>query len=258
MRRTTSLLRPLLAPIAALTLALSLAPPAPAAPAASAGSPVTQAPTVKAGSVSGKTWVRKAQRRLNELGCQAGPVDGDVGTWTRSAVVRFQSRHGMAQSGRLRAPVRKLLRSPKAQRCDARPVPAASGRGRRIVISQAQNWVWLVGPKGAVLAQGGVVDNPKVLDKGRHVTGSYCGRAARIRKNTTTSGTVWLDNFVRFAPCGIGFHRIPTYKTTGNQMHADYLLGTDFATSHGCIRLSRAMSVRIWNFTARRTVVWVK
>ena len=173
-------------------------------------------------------------------------------------MVRFQSRHAMAQSGRLYAPVRKRLHSPRAQRCDTRPVPASSGRGRRIVISQPQNWVWLVGPKGAVLAQGGIVDNPAVLGKGRHVTGSYCGRAARIRKNTTTSGTVWLDNFVRFAPCGIGFHRIPTYKSTGRQIHADYRLGTNFARSHGCIRLSRAMSVRIWNFTVQRTVVWVK
>ena len=35
----------------------------------------------------------KAQRRLNSLGCNAGPVDGTFGDWTRSAVIRFQSRH---------------------------------------------------------------------------------------------------------------------------------------------------------------------
>ena len=87
--------------------------------------------------------------------------------------------------------------------------------------------------------------------------GSYCGRSARIKRNTTTSGEVWLNNFVRFAPCGIGFHQIPTWRSNGRQMHPDWYLGTNFTRSHGCIRLSRAMSLRVWNFTVRRTPVRV-
>ena len=102
-----------------------------------------------------------------------------------------------------------------------------------------------------------MVDNPSVLRRGAYGVGSYCGRAARIRKNSTTSNQVWLDNFVRFAPCGIGFHRIPTYKSNGAQMHADWLLGTNAAESHGCIRLSRALSLQVWDFTTRRTPVYV-
>jgi hypothetical protein len=125
------------------------------------------------------------------------------------------------------------------------------------VLSQAQNWVWLVGPRGGVVAQGGVVDLPSELSKGRHVTGSYCGRSARIKRNTTTSGAVWLNNFVRFAPCGIGFHQIPTWRSNGRQIHPDWYLGTNFTRSHGCIRLSRAMSLRLWNFAVRRTTVRV-
>ena len=77
-----------------------------------------------------------------------------------------------------------------------------------------------------------------------------------MKKNT--SGSLWLDNFVRFAPCGFGFHRIPRAMSNGRQIHADHLLGTNLATSHGCIRLSAAMAQRIWNFTASgRTVVRV-
>jgi hypothetical protein len=68
---------------------------------------------------------------------------------------------------------------------------------------------------------------------------------------------VWLENFVRFAPCGIGFHRIPTYRSNGAQMHPDWLLGTNLTESHGCIRLSRAMSRRVWGFTTVRTPVRV-
>jgi hypothetical protein len=202
-------------------------------------------------------WIADAQRRLNALHCFAGPADGTIDRRTRSAVVRFQSRHGMAQTGRLAGPVRTRLHRADARRCDLRPVPRHSGTGRRIVLSQAQNWVWLVGPKGGILAQAGVIDLPSALGKGWHATGSYCGRAARIKRNTDLGGSLWLDNFVRFAPCGIGFHRIPRYKSTGHQIHPDWYLGTNMAQSHGCIRLSRAMSLRVWNFTAGRTRVRV-
>ncbi|MET0767920.1 MAG: L,D-transpeptidase family protein [Aeromicrobium sp.] len=202
-------------------------------------------------------WVVKAQKRLNALGCQAGPQDGDLGQWTRSAVVRFQSREGRKQTGRLDERTRTALYAEDAPRCDVRPVPAGSGHGRRIVISQKQNWVWLLSPRGRVVAQGGMVDNPGVLKRGSYGVGSYCGRTARIKLNQSTSGSVWLDNFVRFAPCGIGFHRIPRYKSNGRQIHADWILGTNMAESHGCIRLSRELSKRVWGFTSRRTPVRV-
>jgi peptidoglycan hydrolase-like protein with peptidoglycan-binding domain len=198
---------------------------------------------------AGKAWIREAQRTLNALHCDAGPVDGRVGAHTRSAVVRLQSRHGLKVDGHLDSTTRQLLRSGDAQRCDVRPVPQRSGTGRRIVISQAQNWLWLIGPRGRVVAQGGIVDNPAVLDKGTWRTGSYCGRAARVRLNR--SGSLWLDDFVRFAPCGIGFHRIPRSMSSGEQIHPDWYLGTDLAgDSHGCIRLSKRMAKRVWHFTA--------
>jgi hypothetical protein len=206
---------------------------------------------------AGSTPAVQAERRLNVLHCDAGRGDGRIDRHTRSALVRFQSRVGIRQSGRLDERTRKRLHAEDAPRCDIRPVPAGSGHGRRIVISQQQNWIWLVGPGGRVVAQGGMVDNPGVLRPGSHATGSYCGRAARIRLNQATSGAVWLDNFVRFAPCGIGFHRIPRYKSNGRQLHADWILGTDMATSHGCIRLSRGLSLKVWDFTTRRTPVRV-
>ena len=158
---------------------------------------------------AGPDRVKKAQRRLNDLGCNAGPADGDVGQWTRSAVIRFQSRHGMKQTGKLTKPTRKRLYADDAKRCDRRPVPARSGTGRRIVISQRQNWVWLVGPSGRSSPRAAWSTCRPSCGRVSHRTGSYCGRAARIKRNTTTSGEVWLENFVRFAPCGIGFHRIP-------------------------------------------------
>jgi peptidoglycan hydrolase-like protein with peptidoglycan-binding domain len=190
----------------------------------------------------------KAQRRLNSLGCNAGPVDGKLGEWTRSAVIRFQSRHHLAQTGGLTTTTRAKLYADSARRCDTRPVPAGSGTGKRIVISQRQNWVWLVRANGTVRAQGGIVDNPGELGRGSYHVGSYCGRAARIERNS--SGEVWLDNFVRFAACGFGFHRIPTAMSNGAQIHPDWMLGTNLRESHGCIRLSNGLSEKVWDFTA--------
>ncbi len=206
---------------------------------------------------AGGEGVEKAQRRLNQLDCNAGPVDGQLGRWTRSAVVRFQSRHHLVQNGKLSRATRQRLYADGARQCDRRPVPAGTGRGRRIVISQGQNWVWLVGPRGKVVQQGGMIDLPSELARGWHRSGSYCGRAARIKRNTTTNRAVWLHNFVRFAPCGIGFHRVPTYRSNGNQIHPNWYLGTNFARSHGCIRLSQSLSLRVWKFTTSRTRVRV-
>lgn len=194
-----------------------------------------------------KAW----QARLNHLHCDAGPADGRIGSHTRSAVVRFQTRHRLAVSGRFSTATVRTLRSASAHRCDVRPVPGGTGSGRRIVLSQAQNWVWLVRSNGSVYAQGGIVDNPSELHRGWTHTGSYCGRPARVRLNH--SGSVYMDDFVRFSPCGIGFHRIPRYISSGRQMHADYYLGTNFTQSHGCIRLSARMARNIWNWTSGTT-----
>lgn len=206
---------------------------------------------------AGAPRVVKAQRQLDALGCQAGRADGVLDRHARSAIIRFQSRVGVRQTGHLDVRTRTRLYADRAPRCDRRPAPSHSGHGRRIVVSQKQNWVWLLGPRGAVLAQGGMVDNPGVLHRGAYRVGSYCGRAARIRRNSATSGSLWLDDFVRFAPCGIGFHRIPRHKSTGHQIHPDWVLGTNLSRSHGCVRLSRELSRRVWSFTTRPTRVRV-
>jgi peptidoglycan hydrolase-like protein with peptidoglycan-binding domain len=203
------------------------------------------APSVAAG----KPWVERAQKRLNDLHCSAGRADGVLDPWARSAVVRFQTRHRLPAHGHLTDATRKRLYADDARRCDVRPVPGGSGKGRRVVISQRQNWVWLVGADGEVRAQQGMVDLPSALPTGWHATGSYCGRPARVKRNSSVSGTLWLMNFVRFAPCGVGFHRIPVEKSTMRQMHPDWYLGTNLDQSHGCIRLSREMSLRVWRFT---------
>lgn len=192
---------------------------------------------------------RATQRRLNALGCDAGRPDGRLDRQVRSAVIRLQSRHGLRQTGRLDPTTRRTLGT-TTQRCDVRPVPTGSGEGRRLVISQQQNWVWLVTADGRVRAQGGMVDDPSLLSPGRYVTGSYCGRPARVRLNRDLTLREHLDHFVRFAPCGFAFHRIPRWISTGRQIHPDWYLGTDLDRSAGCARLSAALARQVWDFTA--------
>ena len=200
--------------------------------------------------------VQKAQRRLNALGCSAGPADGHSGTWTRTAVLRFQAANHLAQSGRLSDRTRETMYREAPVRCDARPVPG--GAGRRIVVSQRQNYVWLVRADGSLAAQGGTVDNPRYLRPGTYSSGAKCGRPGKIRNNTDASGRLRLHDFTRFAPCGVGFHQIPQYRSTLAQIHPDHLLGTNERESHGCIRLSRRMADRVWDFASTGTKVVVQ
>ncbi|WP_432944064.1 L,D-transpeptidase family protein [Kribbella sp. CA-253562] len=198
---------------------------------------------------------KAAQTRLNKLGCYAGPVDGKIGQMTQAATIRFQAANKMTQNGSLAGTTYSRLLAASAKRCDVRAVPA-SGGGKRIVISQGQNYLWLIDAAGKVVRQGGIIDNPSYLKPGTYSTGSKCGRAARIKRNTD-GGSLYLNNFVRFAPCGIGFHQIPTYKSNGAQIHGDWLLGTNKKASHGCIRVQKSMSDAIWNFTTSSTKVVV-
>lgn len=231
------------AALTTLTLSATIAPaPASAQPSAQAASSAS---------------VKKAQQRLNALRCSAGSVDGSFGTWTKSAVIRFQSRHGFTQNGRLDRLTTNRLYSTKARRCNVRPVPWGTGTGRRIVLSRKQNWLWLVNSDGSTASQGGVVDNPNMAP-GTYKTGSYCGRTARIKLNRDDSKKLYLDNFVRWAPCGYGFHGIPRYVSSGNPIHADYILGTNLQESHGCVRMGKTLSQRVWDFTVRPTKVVLK
>ncbi|ONI67481.1 hypothetical protein BWI15_30635 [Kribbella sp. ALI-6-A] len=198
---------------------------------------------------------KAAQTRLNKLGCYAGPVDGKIGQMTQAATIRFQAANKMTQNGSLAGTTYSRLLAASAKRCDVRAVPA-SGGGKRIVISQGQNYLWLIDAAGKVVRQGGIIDNPSYLKPGTYSTGSKCGRAARIKRNTD-GASLYLNNFVRFAPCGIGFHQIPTYKSNGAQIHGDWLLGTNKKASHGCIRVQKSMSDAIWNFTTSSTKVVV-
>ncbi|MEO9325999.1 L,D-transpeptidase [Nocardioides sp. C4-1] len=140
-----------------------------------------------------------------------------------------------------------------ADAADAVPVvPADSGEGRRVVFSESEQRVWLVGSAGKVkrtyLVSGSLTDN---LDPGTYQVYSRSENAIGI----DDSGTMkW---FVRFTqgPSGaaIGFHTIPVDDGERVQTNAD--LGTP--QSHGCIRQKTTDAKALWAFAPLGSTVVV-
>ena len=152
--------------------------------------------------------------------------------WTRTALVRFQAANRLAQSGSLTPATRTRLYAAAPVRCDRRPVAGARGTGRRIVISQRPELrVAGAAPTAGSWPRAASSTTRATCGPGPTPPAPKCGRAAQIRDNTDASGRLRLHNFTRFAPCGIGFHQIPQYRSTGAQIHPDFLLGTEPARS---------------------------
>ncbi len=131
-------------------------------------------------------------------------------------------------------------------------LPADSGSGRRVVFSEEQQRVWLVGGQGTVrrtyLVSGSVTDN---LDPGTYPVYSRSLNAIGI----DDSGT--MQYFVRFTQgdtgAAIGFHDIPV--DDGSRVQTVDQLGTP--TSHGCIRQRTSDAQAMWEFAALGTTVVV-
>ena len=203
------------------------------------------------------TWFRHTQWRLNNFGCDAGPTTGSPNEHTKAAIIRFQAANWLSQTGTLTDATKAKLLKTTSVHCDKRPVPSKSGTGRRIVISQKQNWIWLVRDGGVIAAQGGMIDNPDIVSVGTYYSGSKCGRPAKIRHNLSYDHKLTLDYFTRIIACGVGIHRVPTYVGTDTQIHPDWMLGTNMMTSHGCTRESNETAKHIWYFADPGTKVVV-
>lgn len=151
--------------------------------------------------------------------------------------------------------------SARAQDADVEPAvapadppapPASSGEGRRVVFSQGQQRVWIIGDGGEVertyLVSGSKHDNLspgtyEVTSRSRHAT-SY-----------DYSGT--MEFFVRFATgrtAPIGFHSVPV-DNDGQLEQTKDELGT--ALSAGCVRQWRDDAIALWEFADLGTTVVV-
>ncbi len=131
------------------------------------------------------------------------------------------------------------------------PLPGDSGEGRRVVFSEGQQRVWLVGEQGKVrrtyVVSGSVTDN---LQPGSYAVYSRSERAWGI----DDSGTMkWFVRFTSGNNAAIGFHDIPVKD--GVPLQTVSQLG--FPQSHGCIRQREADAKALWRFAPLDTPVVV-
>lgn len=132
------------------------------------------------------------------------------------------------------------------------PLPRRSGTGRRVVFSEGQQRVWLVGAGGAVrrtyLVSGSLYDN---LDPGTYAVFS---RSEQAWGYDDTGTMEWFVRFTRSDSGGnIGFHDIPIDDGAPVQTVAE--LGTPL--SHGCIRQRESDARALWRFAPLGTTVVV-
>lgn len=131
-------------------------------------------------------------------------------------------------------------------------LPADSGEGRRVVFSQSEQHVWIVGDDGLVQhtypVSGSIHDN---LQPGTYEVGP------RFREAVAYDGSGTMEYFVQFTTGvsePIGFHTIPRYLD-GTPEQTEDQLGTPL--SAGCVRQSEADALVMWEFAQTGTIVVV-
>ena len=96
--------------------------------------------------IPGDPLIATVQEMLNSLGYQAGTVDGIAGLQTRTAIVAFQSNHGMSPDGQPTAPLLDALRSAQTLSRNTR-TPAAPAQAS--VVSQRAEPIAVAPPSDA-------------------------------------------------------------------------------------------------------------
>jgi hypothetical protein len=246
---TTHLPRLLLGLLAVLTLVLSLGG---ALGAWKTGAPAPGWQDIAAGPERSKQSMRPAasQVQLRDMEGANGDVHGQQPAPYPSQAPAATPAPSAAP-GPDEAPGPSASAPPTEESADA-PLPADSGKGRRVVFDMSEQRVWLVADKGTVrrtyLVSGSRTDN---LGAGHYEVYSRSMDAVSYTYEET------MHYMVRFATgeqAAIGFHDIP--RDQQNQpVQTREQLGQRL--SSGCIRQARPDARAMWRFAEVGTEVVV-
>ena len=144
-----------------------------------------------------------------------------------------------------------LLRSPLRADAAGPRLPAGSGSGRRVVYSNPQQQVWLVGDDGVVERT-----YPVSGKRGVPAAGTY---RVYSRSRTTSAGhdgitMAYMVRFARGDKLPIGFHDIPR-DANGRPLQREDDLGG--YRSAGCVRQGSADAIFLWDWAPIGTTVVV-
>jgi lipoprotein-anchoring transpeptidase ErfK/SrfK len=132
-------------------------------------------------------------------------------------------------------------------------VPADSGEGKRIVFDITEQQVWLVEEDGDVartyMVSGSRYDQ---LPEGSYEVFSKSEEAISWTYEETMR---YMVRFHRGENSNIGFHDIPVYQDSGEEVQALSELGTPL--SDGCIRQDHEDAKALWEFAPVGTTVVV-
>jgi hypothetical protein len=176
--------------------------------------------------------IRKLQQRLADLSfLPADDIDGRAGPETTFAVTGFQKWAGLTRDGVAGSATIQALASA------SRPMPIVFGSGRKIEV--------LLDRQLVLLEQGGRVVLTVPVSTGKGVNATPPGSFQILRKEVKS----WSYPFQEWLPWasyfygGIAFHEYPDVPTQ--------------AASHGCVRVPRYWSQRLYRFAPIGTPVRV-
>lgn len=166
---------------------------------------------------------KQVQQVLAAEGYYAGPVDGEAGPVTSSAVMAFQKVHGLARDGVIGPQTLAAVESPKAP-------PLVGGAATRIEVDLDRQVVHLVRDGQRVRTMNASSGNGE----------SYTWPDGRRALADTPVGTFVIERRIEGLREGdLGAMYDPLYFHEGWAIHgSNHVPG--YPASHGCVRLSRS------------------
>ena len=187
-----------------------------------------------------KGEILAAERRLSDLGYWTGPVDGNLDSASRHALVAFQKVEGRQRTGKLtRADLQALV---SAQR----PLPKYSSHAH-VEIDLSRQVLFIVDTTGTIT---------HILPVCTGNEKTYVDHGEIHRAHTPRGRFTVLRKIAGWRLSSLGLLYYPNYIHSGIAIHGSLAMAV-YPASHGCIRIPMFASKKVSELTPVGTEVIV-